>query len=112
MAGDERRGGLDWPIAVGGVDVGVTQAGGFDLDEDFTRAGDRLGYVTDGEWLGEIVYHCFSRAAPRRLQNDGEFAASGLHSRRSVTRAVDTTSQPRRLIRETTDTRKAHHQRG
>ena len=32
VPGDERRGGLDGPVAASGVDVGVTEAGGLHVD--------------------------------------------------------------------------------
>src|ERR1035437_9735041 len=36
MSRNERSGSLDWPVSVGRVKVGVTQAGGFHLDDDLT----------------------------------------------------------------------------
>ena len=58
VTGDERRGRLDRPVAVGGVDVGVAQACGLDLDQDLARAGYWLGHVLDAERFGEIVDDC------------------------------------------------------
>ena len=58
VTGNERRGGLDRPVTVGGVDVGVTQARGLDLDQDLAGAGDGLRHLLDAERLGEIVDDC------------------------------------------------------
>jgi hypothetical protein len=57
VAGDERRGGLDRPVAAGGVDVGVAQAAGLDPDPDLTgaRLGDR--HVPDFQRLVETGDH-------------------------------------------------------
>jgi hypothetical protein len=44
-----RQGDKDQPAAVGGVDVGVTQAGGLDLDKDLARA-----------WLGRGTFSSVS----------------------------------------------------
>jgi hypothetical protein len=42
VAWDERDGGLDRPVSVCSMDVGVTKARGLDLDENLTYARIRL----------------------------------------------------------------------
>src|SRR6185436_5142750 len=58
VAGNERRGGLDRPITMRSMDIGVTQARRLNLDEHFAGAGYGLGHLLDGERLGEIVDDC------------------------------------------------------
>ena len=43
MAGNERRRRLDRPVAVGGMQIGVADAAGDDLDQDFARARRGIG---------------------------------------------------------------------
>jgi hypothetical protein len=54
-AGDERRRRLDRPVAVGGVDVGVTLPRGLDPDDDLALTGDRLGNLVDDERPREVL---------------------------------------------------------
>ena len=58
VAGNEWRLWLDRPVTVCGVDVGVAQTGGLDLDQDFTVAGLGGGDVLDLEWLVEAGDDC------------------------------------------------------
>ena len=57
VARDEGRRGLDRPVAVRGVQVGVAHARGHDLDQDLARA--RLGHRhrLDRQRLLELVHH-------------------------------------------------------
>jgi hypothetical protein len=55
VARDQRQRGLDRPVAVRGMDVGVAEAAGLDPDEHLAVARLRLGDVLDGQRLGEIV---------------------------------------------------------
>jgi hypothetical protein len=54
---DKRQGRLDRPVAVGGVDVRVADAGGLDLDADLPRArlGDRPVLDDQGLWNSRIT---------------------------------------------------------
>jgi hypothetical protein len=54
-AGDERRQRLDRPVAVGGVDVDVTEPRGLVPDDDLARTGDRLGNLLDDERPREVL---------------------------------------------------------
>jgi hypothetical protein len=58
VARQERRGWLDGPVAVGGVDVGMAQAGGLHPDGDLP--GPWLGNwpVLDDERLPELSHDC------------------------------------------------------
>jgi len=49
VAGDERRGRLDRPVAVGGVQVGVADAAGVDPGDDLARSRRRDGNLADVE---------------------------------------------------------------
>jgi hypothetical protein len=51
MAGNEWGGGLDWPVAAGGVDVGVAEPAGFDLHEHLFGAWHWDRNVLDREGL-------------------------------------------------------------
>jgi hypothetical protein len=55
MAGDERQRGLDRPLAAGGMDVGVAQAGRLDPDQDLLVARGGRGDVLDGQRPIEAV---------------------------------------------------------
>ncbi len=63
MARDERRLGLERPVAVGGVEVGVADAGRRYLDEDLSWAGRRHGDFFDCQRLAELMddgcHHAF-----------------------------------------------------
>ena len=75
MPGGERQGGLDRPVTVGGVDVGVAQAGGLDPDDDLARTGLGLGHLLDGERCGEVVddgsLHGVAPSGQGRAQGQG-----------------------------------------
>jgi len=58
VAGDEGRGGLDGPVAFGGVQVGVTDATGFHFDLDLFGTGLGDGHFLDDEGLSEFAYDC------------------------------------------------------
>jgi hypothetical protein len=55
LARDQRQGGLDPPVAVRGVDVGVAEAARLDPDEHLAVA--RLGHddVVNSQRLGEVM---------------------------------------------------------
>src|SRR5579859_6101945 len=55
VAWDEGWRGLHRPVAVGGVDVGVTEPGGLNLDEDLSRLELPAGYVLDTEGRVELM---------------------------------------------------------
>ncbi|ODA70516.1 hypothetical protein APS67_005250 [Streptomyces sp. AVP053U2] len=56
VAGYEGRGGLDGPVAVRGVDVGVAQPGRLDADADLPGAGLGVGTLLDDQGLTEFPY--------------------------------------------------------
>jgi hypothetical protein len=53
--GDEWRRRLDQPVAVGGVDVGVTEPRGLDPDDDLALTSDQLGNLLDNERPRDIL---------------------------------------------------------
>ena len=55
VPGDEGRARLDRPLAAGGMDVGMAEAAGLDLDQHLLgpRLGDRN--LVDAEWALEVV---------------------------------------------------------
>ncbi len=56
VAGNEGRVGLDRPVALGGVQVGVADAAGLDLDQHVTRTWARHWHFFDGQRLVEGAY--------------------------------------------------------
>jgi hypothetical protein len=56
VAGDERRRGLDRPVAARGVDVGVAQATHLDLDADLPWLERWHRDLLDGQWAAELVH--------------------------------------------------------
>ena len=54
--GDERRRGLHGPVAVSGVDVGVTEAGRLDPDAHLTELEAQNRHLLDGQRLAEGVH--------------------------------------------------------
>jgi hypothetical protein len=80
-AGDEWRRRLDRPVAVGGVDVGVTAPRGLDPDDDPALTSDQLGNLLDDERPRQILDdpapHRLGRSRPSRplLLNDGHRSA-------------------------------------
>jgi len=58
VTGDEREIRLDRPITVGCVDIRVTQAGGFNFDDDLPRFRVWLGNVFHAERSCEITHNC------------------------------------------------------
>ena len=60
VAGDERRMRLDRPVPVGGVDVGVAQPAGLDLDHHLPWSGLWFGHLLDAQGLIEGVHDCSS----------------------------------------------------
>jgi hypothetical protein len=60
VARDEGRVGLDRPIAVGCVDIGVAETTRLDLHDDLPKARLRFRYVFDLQWLIERVNNCCS----------------------------------------------------
>jgi len=55
MAGNEGRVRLDRPVAIGGVQVGMADAGRFVLDEDLARSRLRNGHLLDHQRLAEFT---------------------------------------------------------
>src|ERR1700729_2957452 len=55
VAGDERRRGLDRPVAVRGVDVGVAQTARLDLHAHLPRQEFRHRDPLDGKWATELM---------------------------------------------------------
>src|SRR5262249_38418895 len=55
VAGNERRFRLDWPIALRGVEVGVTDPGGGDAHEDLVLVRLRERYLFDDKWLAQLA---------------------------------------------------------
>jgi len=58
VAGDERRFGLDRPVTVLGVQVGVAHPRCDQLDERLTRPGFRQFHILDVEVFAEDVHDC------------------------------------------------------
>ena len=58
MAGNEGRFRLDRPVACGGMQIGMTDAGGDDFDENFTPPRRRDWNFFDFQRLSEFVDHC------------------------------------------------------
>src|SRR5918995_5827804 len=54
---NEGRFGLDRPVAVGRMQVRVTHARGFDLDQDLARTNLRHRNLVDGERLPELAHY-------------------------------------------------------
>jgi hypothetical protein len=57
VTGNKRKRRPARPIAVGGMQVGVTDAGRDDLDEHFARAGRGNRHFLDRQRLAECVHH-------------------------------------------------------
>lgn len=57
MAWNERRRGLDGPIAFGSMKVGMAHATGHDLHEDFARPGYGHRYTLDPQWPSELMHN-------------------------------------------------------
>ena len=57
MAGNERRVGLDRPVAFHGVQVGMADAAGLDLHQQLARAGSGHRDFLDGQRLAERPGH-------------------------------------------------------
>ena len=55
MAGNKWRIGLDRPVAVGGVQVGVADPGGGDLDQNLAPGGARHLDLLEGQGLTELT---------------------------------------------------------
>ena len=75
MAGDERRGRLDRPIAFRGVEVGVADAGGQDLDEGLAAARHWNGEGLDLQVLAEFGDYCGLHCRRRRCRRHSEILA-------------------------------------
>ncbi|MPN14723.1 hypothetical protein SDC9_162050 [bioreactor metagenome] len=62
MAGDERQRRLDRPVAIGGVQIGMANAGGFDLDQNPARRNLGNGHLLDDQRLAVGMndgrFHC------------------------------------------------------
>jgi len=78
VAGDERRRGLDRPVAMCGMDVGVAEAGGLDLDADLVRLQFRWQDLFDHQRAVEVMND--SRAiGPHRRGGRVSFGLSDRH---------------------------------
>jgi hypothetical protein len=58
VAGNERWLRFDRPIAMRGVQIGVADAAGGDLDQHLARAGHRHGNQFDRQRLPKRAHHC------------------------------------------------------
>ena len=54
VAGNEREFGLEGPVAVGGVEIGVADAAGFGLDQDLAGTGRRNVQLLEHQRLAEL----------------------------------------------------------
>ena len=57
VTGHERRRRLHRPVSVRGVDVGVTEPGGLDPDEDLSPTRDGRRDLLEPQWLRERMHH-------------------------------------------------------
>jgi hypothetical protein len=65
VPGNERRDRLDRPVAMRGMDVGVAQARGLQVDDHLPGSGRRDGPLLDDEGLTQLAHNCsLHRDAP------------------------------------------------
>src|SRR6478735_860223 len=97
VARDERQRGLDRPVAVCGVDVGVAQAGGLDPDQNLTCLRNRFVELPDGQALGEVGDHsCLHGRSPSVVPARRPAYATGYGTQRCGCAARHATPMQRR----------------
>ena len=58
MAGNERKCGFYWPVAVRGMEIGVAYTAGLGLDQDLARCGGRDVPFLKHQGLSELFDNC------------------------------------------------------